>query len=240
MDVAGGNRHALRLLIGQAASQTFAFDADTIVLLWQGKVPTVISPSQLKVGDRFVVRVRADRGSTLAAGRGDARRAPGRPRAARAGGVARALRGRGGALHPPRPRSYPRSVLRFALAALAAALLASPAAAAAPRYSFGRSGGNIAPFTVTIAPSGKVSVSGPAKVGRTSLTPAQLAGLRAAISAAKLSSLPARTSAPARCRTSPPSFVTAGGRTVAVRGSCSPPFRRAWFALVSATRLANG
>ena len=66
MDVAGGNRHALRLLIGQAASQTFTFDADTIVLLWQGKVPTVISPSQLKVGDRFVVRVRADKGATLA------------------------------------------------------------------------------------------------------------------------------------------------------------------------------
>ena len=66
MHVAGGNRHALRLMIGQSAAQTFAFDADTIVLLWQGKVPTVISPSQLKVGDRFVVRVRADRGSTLA------------------------------------------------------------------------------------------------------------------------------------------------------------------------------
>ena len=66
MNVAGGNRHALRLMIGQSAAQTFAFDADTIVLLWQGKVPTVISPSQLEVGDRFVVRVRADRGSTLA------------------------------------------------------------------------------------------------------------------------------------------------------------------------------
>ena len=66
MNVAGGNRHALRLMIGQAAAQSFTFDADTIVLLWQGKVPTVISPSQLKVGDRFVVRVRADKDSTLA------------------------------------------------------------------------------------------------------------------------------------------------------------------------------
>ena len=62
----GGNQHALRLMIGQPAEQTFAFDADTIILLWQGKVPTVIGPSGLKVGDRFVVRVRADRGSTLA------------------------------------------------------------------------------------------------------------------------------------------------------------------------------
>ena len=62
----GGNRHALRLLVGQSADQSFTFDAGTICLLWQGKVPTLISPSQLKVGDRFVVRIRADRGSTLA------------------------------------------------------------------------------------------------------------------------------------------------------------------------------
>jgi hypothetical protein len=65
-EVAGGNRRALRLMIGQPAQQSFAFDSGTIVLLWQGRVPTVISPGQLKVGDRFVVRVRADRGSTLA------------------------------------------------------------------------------------------------------------------------------------------------------------------------------
>jgi hypothetical protein len=66
VDVTGGNRRALRLMIGQPASQTFAFNTDTIVLLWQGRVPKVISPAELQVGDRIVVRVRADRGSTLA------------------------------------------------------------------------------------------------------------------------------------------------------------------------------
>jgi len=66
VNVTGGNRHALRLMIGQGPAQTFAFDADTTMLLWQGKVPTVIGASDLKVGDRFVVRVRADRGATLA------------------------------------------------------------------------------------------------------------------------------------------------------------------------------
>jgi hypothetical protein len=66
MNVAGGDRRALRLMIGQSAPQSFSFGAGTITLLWQGKVPTVISPAQLKVGDRFVVRVRAPRGSTLA------------------------------------------------------------------------------------------------------------------------------------------------------------------------------
>ena len=66
VNVTGGNRRALRAMLGQPAAQTFAFDANTIVLLWQGKVPKVISPTELKVGERFVVRVRADHGSTLA------------------------------------------------------------------------------------------------------------------------------------------------------------------------------
>ena len=66
VNVSGGDRRALRLLIGQPPTQTFSFDSTTIVLLWQGKVPTVIAPGQLKIGDRFVVRVRADKGASLA------------------------------------------------------------------------------------------------------------------------------------------------------------------------------
>jgi hypothetical protein len=65
VDVRGGNRHALRLLLGQAGQQTFTYGPDTIFLLWQGKVPTVITPSQLTVGDRITVRIRAPRGSSL-------------------------------------------------------------------------------------------------------------------------------------------------------------------------------
>jgi hypothetical protein len=64
--VTGGDARAMRLLIGQSADQSFAFGSQTIFLLWQGKVPTVIQASQLKVGDRIVVRIRADRGSSLA------------------------------------------------------------------------------------------------------------------------------------------------------------------------------
>ncbi len=56
----------MRLLIGQGASQTFTTGGETIFLLWQGRVPTVIDLSQLKVGDKVAVRVRADKGSTLA------------------------------------------------------------------------------------------------------------------------------------------------------------------------------
>lgn len=66
VNVAGGNRLALRLLIGSSTTQSFAFGEDTIFLLWQGKVPTVIDASKLVVGDKIVVRIRAPKGSTLA------------------------------------------------------------------------------------------------------------------------------------------------------------------------------
>ena len=64
--VTGGNRRALRLLIGQSNDQSFAYDGGTIFLLWQGKVPTVIDATKLVVGDRIVVRIRAEKGSSLA------------------------------------------------------------------------------------------------------------------------------------------------------------------------------
>jgi hypothetical protein len=60
-----GNRRALRALLGQSLGQTFTYDAHTIFVLWQGGVPHVISPSQLVVGDRVSVRIRAPQASTL-------------------------------------------------------------------------------------------------------------------------------------------------------------------------------
>jgi hypothetical protein len=63
--VTGGNHRALRLLIGSSSDQSFAFGDNTIFLLWQGKVPTVIDSTKLVVGDRIVVRIRAKAGSSL-------------------------------------------------------------------------------------------------------------------------------------------------------------------------------
>jgi hypothetical protein len=63
--VTGGDKRALRLLIGSSADQTFTFGGDTIFLLWQGKVPTVIDASKLVVGDKIVVRIRAPKGASL-------------------------------------------------------------------------------------------------------------------------------------------------------------------------------
>lgn len=65
LNVRGGNHRALRLLIGQPLQQSFTYGPETIFLLWQGKVPTVISPQQLTVGDRITVRIRAPWRSSL-------------------------------------------------------------------------------------------------------------------------------------------------------------------------------
>ena len=67
LHITSGNWRGLKTMLGQAnVDQTFSYDNGTIFLLWQGRVPTVIDPSQLKAGDRITVRVRAARDSTLA------------------------------------------------------------------------------------------------------------------------------------------------------------------------------
>jgi hypothetical protein len=64
--VLGGDHRAMKLLIGQSADQTFTVGGETIFLLWQGKVPTVIDASKLVAGDKIIVRIRAAKGSSLA------------------------------------------------------------------------------------------------------------------------------------------------------------------------------
>jgi hypothetical protein len=66
LHVTSGNWKALNAMLGQSLDQSFTYDDGTIFLLWQGRVPTVIGPSQLRAGDRITVRIRAPRESTLA------------------------------------------------------------------------------------------------------------------------------------------------------------------------------
>jgi len=66
LTVRGGNMRALRLMQGQSTSQTFTVGSSTIYLLWEGRVPSVISLSDLKSGDRVAIHVRAEARSTLA------------------------------------------------------------------------------------------------------------------------------------------------------------------------------
>ena len=65
LHVTNGNLRALRAMLGQPVDQSFSYDAHTIFVLWQGRVPTLISPSQLKVGDRISVRIRASGNASL-------------------------------------------------------------------------------------------------------------------------------------------------------------------------------
>ena len=66
LHISSGNWLALHGMLGQALDQTFKYDRQTIFVLWQGRVPTLISPSQLKVGDKISVRIRAPRHDSLA------------------------------------------------------------------------------------------------------------------------------------------------------------------------------
>jgi len=61
-----GNHRALKALLGQPLDQTFTYDRHTIFVLWQNGVPQVISPSQMVVGDRISVRIRAPQAYSLA------------------------------------------------------------------------------------------------------------------------------------------------------------------------------
>src|SRR3954449_12910313 len=66
LHVTTGNWRGLKTMLGQPVDQTFSYDDGTIFLLWQGRVPTVIQPSQLKAGDRITVRAPAPQAASLA------------------------------------------------------------------------------------------------------------------------------------------------------------------------------
>jgi hypothetical protein len=63
--VQSGNWLALRKMLGQPQDQSFSYGTRTIFILWRSGVPTVISPSQLRLGDRISVRIRAPRADSL-------------------------------------------------------------------------------------------------------------------------------------------------------------------------------
>ena len=87
VDISGGNRIALKKLVGQDKSQQFAVGQNTQYIRWTNGVPTVVDESNLVAGDRVSVHVRAAPSDSLAqieataAVVGCARRARGRQRA---------------------------------------------------------------------------------------------------------------------------------------------------------------
>jgi hypothetical protein len=66
VDVNGGNKPALRKLVGQSDNANFAVDAHTQYIRWTHGVPTVVPESNLLAGDRVTVRILAERRASLA------------------------------------------------------------------------------------------------------------------------------------------------------------------------------
>src|SRR5438105_3096016 len=64
--VEGGNRPALRAMLGQPVTQTFAYGSTTEFLKWSKGIPTVVQPGALATGDFVWVHIRAERNATLA------------------------------------------------------------------------------------------------------------------------------------------------------------------------------
>ena len=66
INVVGGNKPALRAMLGAPVTQTFAYGSTTEFLKWSAGVPTVVQPSALATGEYVWVHVRAPRNTSLA------------------------------------------------------------------------------------------------------------------------------------------------------------------------------
>lgn len=105
-------------------------------------------------------------------------------------------------------------------------------------YAFGRTGGNIAPFTVTISSSGQVRVVGPVHPTVDVVDPAVRARLARLVKTTGFFALPKTT----RCKGALPDFASdvitvrlgSASRTVLVHGDCSPRFATLYRALGAA------
>ncbi|HZR96610.1 MAG TPA: hypothetical protein VFA56_13015 [Gaiellaceae bacterium] len=64
--VQGGNKPALRAMLGAPVTQTFAYGPNTEFLKWSKGIPAVVHAGDLAAGDLVWIHVRADRGATLA------------------------------------------------------------------------------------------------------------------------------------------------------------------------------
>jgi hypothetical protein len=121
-------------------------------------------------------------------------------------------------------------------AVLLAVVAAEPAGSAVTLsgFAFGRIGGNIRPFTVSIASTGVVRTSGAVTVQRTKLTSAQLAALNRIAIVTRFGKLPKATNCPGTLPDVASTYVRVGARTVRVHGGCVPRYARMWRALSAA------
>jgi hypothetical protein len=116
------------------------------------------------------------------------------------------------------------------------ALLAVITALAQTGFAFGRTGGNIMPFSIVIASGGHVTATGPAPEHTTTVSKLRLATLDRAAAAAKLQTMPAMTSCPGTLPDIAAQYIRVGRRTVRVHGTCVARFNRLWTALNRSVR----
>ena len=107
-------------------------------------------------------------------------------------------------------------------------------------FAFGRLGGNIRPYRVTIADSGAVRTSGAVRVKRRMLTSMQLATLNRVATETRFETMPFATSCPHTLPDVASTYVRVGARTVRVHGNCVVRYARMWKALAAAVRVAAG
>ena len=126
-------------------------------------------------------------------------------------------------------------------AVLLAVVAAEPAGSAVEPsgFAFGRVGGNIRPFMVSIANSGVVRTSGAVTVLRKKLTAAQLVSLNRVAIETSFEKLPKATNCPRTLPDIAATYVRVGARTVRVRGNCVPRYARMWRALSAAVRISQ-
>lgn len=126
-----------------------------------------------------------------------------------------------------------------AVALAAAATAVEGGSASQGGFAFGRSGGNIRPYTVTIAAGGAVHTSGPVTVGQRHLSATKLAALRRLAQRTGFSTLPLSKSCAGALPDVASTFIRVGSRTVRVHGSCLEAYNRFWLALTRAVGLSG-
>jgi hypothetical protein len=127
-------------------------------------------------------------------------------------------------------------VRRFVvLAVFSAAALAACGSAAVTHAPivFGITGGNIAPYRVSIQPNGSVRVGGSQGSLRRQIPPSRVRQLTNEIEQARLASRSCAGFVPDVAS----QYIRVGGRTVTVHGSCEAGFRRVWGDLLQAVGL---
>ena len=123
------------------------------------------------------------------------------------------------------------------VAVAAAAVVPWAGATEKTGFAFGRSGGSIRPFTITVATSGRVTATGAAPEHRATLTKQQLADLNRVAFLTRFSTLPLDTMCKGTLPDVATEFIRVGARTVRVHGACVARFERLWKALSRTTAV---